>query len=614
MSAGPVIIGGGPAGLTAAYELSKYGCGSTVLESDDQVGGLSRTVFYEGFRFDIGGHRFFSKVPLVNETWHEILGDEFLLRSRISRIFYDGKFFDYPLKPANALLNLGPVEAVRVALSYARSHLAPERDERSFEAWVKNRFGSRLYEIFFKTYTEKVWGMPCSEISADWAAQRIKNLSLLEAVRAAWLGSGKTGDGEVITTLIEQFHYPRLGPGMMWDRCAEILGERGVPTLREHRVERIRHENGRVVAVVARDPSGAQIELPASHCISSMPVRELIMALDPAPPDSVLQAAHALRYRDYLTTVLILRQAETFPDNWIYIHSPEVKLGRIQNYKNWSPEMVPDPSKTALGLEYFLWEHDEEWDWPNERLIEFGMRECQRIGLVEARDVEDGTVVRMRKAYPIYDHAYLDHLGTIRRFLQGVENLELIGRNGQHRYNNQDHSMLTGIYAARNLILGADYDVWSVNVEAEYHEDGTHQTVAAATPERAVPRPVTSPQDRVAAALDAEIVRALAPLDALALGVAFAAVAGSGLWLATAILLLRGGEIVGPTLGLLGQFLPGYTVTWSGSVIGAIQSGMLGFAVGYTMAGVRNLAMRIYLAWLRRRARARAAGEVLDKV
>lgn len=613
MSAEPVIIGGGPAGLTAAYELSKHGCSSTVLEADAQVGGLSRTVFYEGFRFDIGGHRFFSKVPLVNETWHEILGDEFLLRSRISRIFYDGKYFDYPLKPANALLNLGPIEAVRIALSYARSHLAPERDESSFEAWVKNRFGSRLYEIFFKTYTEKVWGMPCSEISADWAAQRIKNLSLLEAVRAAWLGSEKSGDGKVITTLIEQFHYPRLGPGMMWDRCQEILSTRGVSTFREHRVERIRHKNGRVVTVFARDPAGS-IEIPASHCISSMPVRELILALDPAPPDSVLRAARALRYRDYLTTVLILRQAEMFPDNWIYIHSPEVKLGRIQNYKNWSPEMVPDPSKTALGLEYFLWEHDEEWDWQDERLIEFGMRECARIGLVDPRDVEDGTVVRMRKAYPIYDHAYLDHLATIRSYLDGIENLQLIGRNGQHRYNNQDHSMLTGIYAARNVILGADYDVWSVNVEAEYHEDGTLQPVATAPSDRAVPRPVERPQDRIAAALDQEIVRALAPLDAVALGAAFGIVAGVGLWLATAILLVRGGEFVGPTLGLLGQFLPGYTVSWTGSLVGGFQGGVLGFALGYTMAGVRNASMRIYLAWLRRRARARAAGEVLDKV
>ena len=614
MSTEPVIIGGGPAGLTAAYELTKHGCGSTVLEADDQVGGLSRTVSYEGFRFDIGGHRFFSKVPLVNETWNEILHDEFLLRPRISRIYYDGKFFDYPLKPSNALLNLGPIEAIRVGLSYARSHLAPERDERSFEAWVKNRFGSRLYEIFFKTYTEKVWGMPCSEISADWAAQRIKNLSLIEAVRAAWLGSGTTGDGEVITTLIEQFHYPRLGPGMMWDRCEEILTERGVPTLRGHRVERIRHERGRVVAVVARDASGACVEMDASHCISSMPVRELVHALDPAPPDAVLHAASGLRYRDYLTAVLILRQAEVFPDNWIYIHSPEVKLGRIQNYKNWSPEMVPDPSKTALGLEYFLWEHDEEWDWPDERLIEFGTRECARIGIVDPRDVEDGTVIRMRKAYPIYDHAYLDHLQTIRAYLGTIDNLQLIGRNGQHRYNNQDHSMLTGIYAARNLALGDSYDVWSVNVEAEYHEEGALAPLAGAGGDRAVPRPIEALPAHVVDEIDEEIARALAPLDSLALGVAVGAVAAVGLWLATAVLLIRDESVVGPNLSLLGQFLIGYSVTWRGALIGAVEAGALGFALGYAAAGLRNIGVRLYASRMRRRALARAERDVLDKV
>lgn len=607
MSAGPVIIGGGPAGLTAAYELSKLGAASTVLEADDQVGGLSRTVHYEGFRFDIGGHRFFSKVPLINETWREILGDEFLLRPRMSRIFYDGKFFDYPLKPANALLNLGLIEAMRVGLSYARSHIAPEPDERSFEAWVTNRFGSRLYEIFFKTYTEKVWGMPCSEISADWAAQRIKNLSLIEAVRAAWFGSGTSGEGEVITTLIEQFHYPRLGPGMMWDRCAEILDERGVPTLRGLMVERIRHEAGRVVAVVARDSRGQLTEVQASHCISSMPVRELIRALDPAPPDVVLRAANALRYRDYLTAVLILGKAEVFEDNWIYIHSPEVKLGRIQNYKNWSPEMVPDPGKTSLGLEYFLWEHDEEWDWPDERLIELGTRECARIGLVDPRDVEDGTVVRMRKAYPIYDHVYLEHLTTIRAWLAGIGNLELIGRNGQHRYNNQDHSMLTGIYAARNLVLGSEYDVWSVNVEAEYHEEGVAPDTGAVG--RATPKPVVAPDE-----IDRAIERALAPLDPVALGASFGLVAGVVLFLATAILLLQGGPVVGPNLELLGQLLVGFRVTWSGALIGSVEVGIVGFCFGYALAGLRNLAVRYYARRLRRRDLARAQRDLLGKM
>jgi len=317
--------------------------------------------------------------------------------------------------------------------------------------------------------------------------------------------------------------------------------------------------------------------------------------------------------------VLILGQAEIFADNWIYVHSPEVKLGRIQNYKNWSPEMVPDPGKTALGLEYFLWEHDEEWDWPDAKLIEFGTRECARIGIIDPRDVEDGTVVRMRKAYPIYDHAYLDHLETIRGYLGGIENLQLIGRNGQHRYNNQDHSMLTGIYAARNLALGASYDVWSVNVEAEYHEEGTHTELAAASGgDRAIPRALEPIPVHVVDAVDQEIVRALAPLDPVALGVALGCVAGAGLWLATAVLLVKsgtlGGTVVGPNLGLLSQFLIGYTVTWKGAFIGALESGALGFAMGYAAAGLRNIGVGFYAARLQRRARARAESEVLDKV
>jgi protoporphyrinogen oxidase len=336
-----LIIGAGPAGLTAAYEASKLGIRPTVVEADPVVGGLSRTVTYNGYRFDIGGHRFFSKVPLVNELWQEILGEEFLLRPRLSRIHYRGHFFDYPLKPLNALAGLGPVEALLVGASYARAMVAPHRQETNFEQWVSNRFGQRLYEIFFKTYTEKVWGMPCSEISADWAAQRIKNLSLSEAVRNAVFSRKHGDDGQLITSLIEQFHYPRFGPGMMWERCRELVARQGGETVHGIRVERIRHRHGRVEAVYGRNAAGQLVELAGDQVISSMPIRELVQALDPAPPDEVLRAANALRYRDYLTVVLVVKRADVFPDNWIYIHSPEVKVGRIQNYKNWSPYMVP---------------------------------------------------------------------------------------------------------------------------------------------------------------------------------------------------------------------------------------------------------------------------------
>ena len=486
-----VIIGAGPAGLTAAYELTKLGAQSVIIEADQQVGGLSRTVNYRGYRFDIGGHRFFSKSPLVNAVWDEILGDEFLLRPRLSRIHYKGHFFDYPLKALNALTGLGPVESLLVGLSYVKAQLLPYPSEENFEQWVSNRFGRRLYRIFFQTYTEKVWGMSCSEISADWAAQRIRNLSLGEVLRSALFKSRRATDGQVITTLIDSFRYPRLGPGMMWEGCRAQLAARGSETQYGVRVERVRHAQGRVRAVVGRNETGETRELSGEHFISSMPLRELLSSFDPAPPQAVVCAAQQLRYRDYLTVVLIVRREDVFPDNWIYIHSPEVKMGRIQNYKNWSPDMVPDPMRTALGLEYFLWDRDDMWTWSHQRLIEYGLAECVQLGLVEPGEVEDGTVVRMTKAYPVYDRSYQEHVALIRHYLATFPNFQTIGRNGLHRYNNQDHSMLTGVYAARNIV-GGQHDVWTVNTETAYHEEGQHPDAQAG--DRSVPvRKVSSP-------------------------------------------------------------------------------------------------------------------------
>lgn len=600
-----LIIGAGPAGLTAAYELSKLGMRSTVLEADDQVGGLSRTVNYRGYRFDIGGHRFFSKVPLINQLWHEMLGEDFLLRPRLSRIHYRGHFFEYPLKPLNALAGLGPAEALLVCLSYAKARLAPAPEETSFEQWVSNRFGYRLYEIFFKTYTEKVWGIPCSEISVDWAAQRIKNLSLTEAVRNALFNHVRSKEGEVIATLIDRFHYPRFGPGMMWERCAELVAQRGSETVRGVRVERIRHGQGRVECVYGRTPTGELTEFSGEHVISTMPIRDLVNALDPAPPDDVLRAANRLRYRDYLTVVLIVNRAAVFPDNWIYIHSPEVKLGRIQNYKNWSPHMVPDPSRSSLGLEYFLWDHDAEWSWPHERLVETGIRECARIGLVESREVDDGTVVRMPKAYPVYDQTYQQSLATVRQYLGQLINLQLIGRNGQHRYNNQDHSMLAGVYAARNL-AGASYDVWSVNTEQEYQEEVAGVPAERLVPGRATVEQPVSPEQVIQAAF--------ARLDPVALGAAFGTVGGFGLFFATAPLLLKGGVPVGKNLALLAQYLVGFSPTWAGAFIGLFEAALGGFALGYVAAGLRNWGLAAYAVLLRRRAAAEARRDLLDRV
>jgi len=612
-----LIIGAGPAGLTAAYELGKLGIPATVVESDHQVGGLSRTVNHQGYRFDIGGHRFFSKVPLINTLWHEILGEDFLLRPRLSRIHYRGRFFDYPLKPLNALAGLGPLEALLVSLSYAKARLAPTREETSFEQWVSNRFGYRLYEIFFKTYTEKVWGIPCSEISVDWAAQRIKNLSLSEAVRNAVFNHPRSKDGALITSLIEQFHYPRLGPGMMWERCAERVAAQGGRIVQGLRVERIRHRHGRVASVIGRTDAGELVELEGEHCISTMPVRDLVRALDPPAPDEVRAAAERLRYRDYLTVVLIVKRESVFPDNWLYVHSPEVKLGRIQNYKSWSPEMVPDQTRTSLGLEYFLWDEDEQWTWPEARLVDLGIRDCVQIGLIDPHEVEDSTVVRMPKAYPVYDQRYQSHLATVRRYLTTIENLQLVGRNGQHRYNNQDHSMLTAIYAARNL-AGEHHDVWAVNTEMDYHEEvrAGHPAAAAdrLVPMRVPPesaRHATGPAERTP---EKVIEEAFARLDPVALGAAMGMVGGLLLFAATAILLVKGGPFMGRNLMLLGQYLFGFQVSWRGAAIGMLEAAAGGFAFGYGTATLRNWGLAAYAALLRRRAAAEARRDLLDRV
>jgi len=627
-----LITGAGPAGLTAAYELSKLGLRPTVLEADNQVGGLSRTVNYRGYRFDIGGHRFFSKVPLINELWQEILREDFLVRPRLSRIYYRERFFDYPLKAANALAGLGPVEAFLIGLSYAKARLFPHAEETNFEQWVSNRFGDRLYQIFFKTYTEKVWGIPCKEISADWAAQRIKNLSLREALRNALAGSGRAADGQIITTLIDQFNYPRFGPGMMWEHCKDLLAARGHETVEGVRVERVRHCGGRVECAYGRTAAGELAEFGAEHFISTAPLRELIHSLDPPPPQDVIAAANRLRYRDYLTVVLIVKREAVFPDNWIYIHSPEVKMGRVQNYKNWSPEMTPDPSRTSLGLEYFLWEKDDEWEWSHGRLIELGVKECARIGLVEPSEVEDGTVVRMKKAYPVYDQSYHESLAIIRNYLESFSNLQTVGRNGLHRYNNQDHSMLTAIYAARN-IAGERNDVWSVNTEMEYHEAGeivrrgdgaTGREADGATDisQSAVPESQSAISDRLtpsrvmarAMTPDEIIEVAFAKLDPVALGAALSVVSALTIFLASAILLLKGGPEVGITLRLLRHYLIGFDMTWTGAMIGAVEAGIGAFAIGYLVAWFRNWLLEAYAHLARRRAEARAQRDLLDKI
>ena len=465
-----VIIGAGPAGLTAAYQLCKEGVPSVVLEKDDVVGGISRTVNYKGYLFDIGGHRFFTKVKAVDDMWREVLGEKkFLRRSRLSRIYYNKKFFYYPLKATNALFGLGLWNCMMMVASYATAQMFPIKDEKSFEDWISNRFGKRLYNTFFKTYTEKVWGMPCSEISADWAAQRIKGLSLIATIRNALLASQVKQKGEVIKTLIDAFDYPEKGPGQMWEMVADDIQKRGSDLKMKSGVEKIVWSDGKVTALEI-DVDGKREVVAGSDFISSMPVQELVRKMEPTPPANVMDAADKLGYRDFLTVSLIVNKKKLFQDNWIYIHDPDVKVGRIQNFKNWSPSMVPDDDKTCLGLEYFCFEGDGLWTMDDKDLIELGAKELGILGLVDPNDVEDGAVVRMPKAYPVYDGVYVEAVNTIREFLAELPNLYLVGRNGMHKYNNQDHSMLTAMLSVKN-ILGANYDVWGVNVDNEYHEE-----------------------------------------------------------------------------------------------------------------------------------------------
>lgn len=471
-----VIVGAGPAGLTAAYELSKQKAPVVVLESDPQyVGGISRTVNYKNFRFDIGGHRFFSKSREVEDLWTEIAGDNMLHRPRSSRIYYRGQFYTYPLKPFEALSKLGIVESSLCLLSFVWARGRPVPDPKTFEDWVTNQFGKRLFRIFFKTYTEKVWGMSCREISADWAAQRIKGLSLGSAIKHALFSPQPKNRGQVVKTLIDTFRYPRLGPGMMWELCTGKIQQLGGQVLMGRKVVGCRFDSSRNVWLVrARRADGEIEEYSGEHLISSMPIRELAAQIEPALPHLAMSAAGSLRYRDFLTVGLIVHDRGRFSDNWIYIHDPGVKVGRVQNYKSWSPEMVPDPNYGSYGLEYFCFEGDGLWTTSDADLIALATSEIQTIGLASGADVVDGCVIRQPKAYPVYDDAYQQHVNAVRAALdRQFPTLHLVGRNGMHKYNNQDHAMMTAMLTARNILAGTrKYDVWAVNQDAEYHESG----------------------------------------------------------------------------------------------------------------------------------------------
>lgn len=457
-----IVIGAGPAGLTAALELTRLHKRVLVLEQADKVGGISRTENYRGYRFDIGGHRFYTQVPEIEDLWRNTLGDDLLAVTRQSRIYHRKRFFRYPIVLSEALFKLGPVEALLILGSYLRAKLRPYHPAVTFEQWVINRFGRRLYETFFKSYTEKVWGIPCSSLSADWAAQRIQGLSLTKAVLNAITGTARD------RTLTKTFYYPRLGPGMMWEAIAARASEGGAEIRLGARTVSVDISRRDVVQVGVESAAG-QEQICARHVISSTSLPALVAMLHPRAPDRVCAAAASFRHRDFVLVQLIVDASDLFPDNWIYVHSPQVRVGRIQNSKNWSPDLVPNAAVTTLGMEYFCSVGDDLWSRDDRALIRLATDELELLGLAKTAQVVDGTIVRQQGAYPVYDEGYAHSLAIVREYLTGIDRLQTVGRNGMHRYNNLDHSMLTGMLAARNL-NGDRHDLWRVNADADYLE------------------------------------------------------------------------------------------------------------------------------------------------
>jgi protoporphyrinogen oxidase len=462
-----VVIGGGPAGLAALLELSHLGLPGLLAEQRSALGGIARTAQFDGYRFDLGGHRFFTRIAEIEQLWRDLLGDELLVRPRLSRICYQGQFYSYPLRLGEVIRQIGWGRSLQVLGSYLAARLRPQNPEDSFDKWVSNRFGRVLFEMFFRSYTEKVWGLACTEISAAWAQQRIKDLSLAKAILSR-LNPLRSLTG-VSTSLIEEFLYPRLGPGMMWEACADRAVAAGQGLLRETRVTALYHENGSVHTVGLAGVEGER-EVPCRAIISTMALPDLLRALQPAPPAEVMAAARGLNFRAFLTVALVIDHPDLFPDNWIYIHDPSVQVGRIQNFRNWSPDLIPNDHETVIGLEYFCAEGDDLWRTSDGDLVALATREMEHLGLLGGARVVRGVVERVDKAYPVYDDGFGERVMVIRRYLETFTNLQTCGRNGLHRYNNLDHSMLTGMGAARRL-AGQPGEVWEINLGEAYLEE-----------------------------------------------------------------------------------------------------------------------------------------------
>jgi protoporphyrinogen oxidase len=563
-----VIIGAGPAGLAAAYELTRQDIRPIVFEKSDQVGGIARTETYKGYHFDIGGHRFYTKIKTIDRLWREMLGKDFCKVSRLSRIYYQDRFFDYPLRVFNALSNMGILESVLITLSYFQAQFSPNREEKTFEQWVSNRFGRRLYNTFFKTYTEKVWGIPCHEIRADWAAQRIKGLSLIAAVTNALLKSQNA------KTLIEEFDYPLRGPGMMWERFQEEIENAGGRVQLQSEVVGLKHEHGGITGVIFTDGE-KKTEMEAGHVISSMPIPRLVT-----------------HFRSFIIVGLILNKRDLFPDQWIYVHSPHVRVGRIQNFKNWSIAMVPDPEKTSVGMEYFCDQGDELWNMSDDEFTQLASKELQALGLSEKGDVIDSYVIRQPKSYPVYDRDYARNLAVVQDYIGTIGNLQTVGRNGMHRYNNMDHSMVTGIMAARNM-LGENHDLWGVTEDQGYLEEDNKTR-----------DPLQDPKTI--------LLRAFARMDKLAFASAVGTVSGLLVFVATIWPVIKGGKVVGPYLALLSQYFIGYTVTVQGAFIAFAYSFVWGFLFGWLFAYLRNFFLAAYIFWVKKKTELLSVKDFFD--
>ena len=582
-----IIIGAGPAGLSAAYELIGKGIRPVVIEKSKNVGGIARTENFNNYCYDIGGHRFLTKNEMIQRLWKEMLGRDFIRVARKSRIYFRGRFFKYPLNVFDALFKLGIFESLSILLSYLRAQIRPLPEENTFEQWVINRFGQKLYETFFKTYTEKVWGIPCHLIQADWAAQRIKGLSLTTALANALFGTRNA------KTLTDEFYYPRKGPGMMWHSFQRAIEKSGGEVHLNTEAVHLICESGRITKVACLQ-NGQRTDIPVEHLISSIPISKLATMIKPAPPQEIFDAAGHLSHRAFIIVGLIVDKEFLFEDQWIYIHSNDVRVGRIQNFKNWSMDMVPDPLKTSIGMEYFCNEGDELWNMDDVELAELGRSELAKLELADASNVIDHFVVRQAKAYPIYDRDYGQHLKIIRNYIETIDNLQTVGRNGMHRYNNMDHSMYTGMLAAKN-VMGSKYDVWQVNEDEEYLEED------AAAAEKKV-------------RWENILTTAFARFDKFALAVATGTVSGGLLFAATLWLVIKGGEVVGPNLRLLEQYFIGYTVTVKGAFIAFGYSFFWGFLFGWLIAYLRNLFFAFYIYRIRKKAEMRSIKDFFDHI